>query len=98
MKPYLHLMLPIVALTYLVPSRAQTPQEVNSKAQEINAQSQRLLDEQSERFKRAEELLKRQEQLMGKQEASFKRFETILDVWEKQQKQYQGYLDTLPKK
>jgi uncharacterized protein HemX len=102
MKRYLYLILSLVALAtalaYLTPARAQTSEELNSKAQKVNDQSRRLLDEQAERFKRVEALLTRQEQFMEKQEAAFKRFEKILDTWERQQQQYQKYLDTLPKK
>ncbi len=76
-----------------------------------DAQYQRALAEQAEQSKhyaellksqdaihqRAEALVAKQEQLMARQEADFARFEKILDTWEKQQKQYQRYLDSLTK-
>ena len=76
-----------------------------------DAQYQRAVDQQTERSKRyaellagqeamhqhAEVLVAKQEQLMARQEADSARFEKILDTWEKQQKQYQRYLDSLAK-
>jgi hypothetical protein len=47
--------------------------------------------------KRADGLLGVQEQLLKRQQDDFIRFEKILDTWEAQQKQYQKYLDSLPK-
>jgi hypothetical protein len=47
--------------------------------------------------KRADALLTTQEQLLKRQQDDFARFEKILDTWEIQQKQYQKYLDSLPK-
>lgn len=44
---------------------------------------------------RNEALLSRTEKLMDKQEAQIERFNKILETWEKQQAQYQAYLDSL---
>jgi hypothetical protein len=47
---------------------------------------------------RQEELMKRQEELMKHQEDGAARFISICEKWEKQQSQYQKYLDGLGKK
>ncbi len=47
---------------------------------------------------RAEELIKRQEEDLKQQEDNLARFGKILIVWERQQIQYQKYLDSLPTK
>jgi len=47
---------------------------------------------------RMEVLLKRQEEMTKRQEQDADRFEKILDGWERQQAQYQKYLDSLGKK
>ncbi len=81
-------------------------------AVQADQQYQKLLDEQADRAKRAEIILKeqeaqhkriealvaQQEDFLKRQLEAFKRFEKILDTWEAQQRQYQRYLDTLPKK
>jgi hypothetical protein len=66
---------------------------------------QQIFQEQIARTKRyegllgrQEELMKRQEELMKRQEDGAVRFLTIVDKWEKQQAQYQKYLDGLGKK
>jgi hypothetical protein len=66
---------------------------------------QQIFQEQITRTKRyegllgrQEELMKRQEELMKRQETGATRFLAILDRWEKQQAQYQKYLDGLGKK
>jgi hypothetical protein len=43
-------------------------------------------------------LLNRNESMMNRQERDVERFEKILDTWERQQMQYQKYLDSLQKK
>ena len=55
------------------------------------------LQAQEGMHKRADALLTTQEQLLKRQQDDFARFEKILDTWEIQQKQYQKYLDSLPK-
>lgn len=47
---------------------------------------------------KAEELIKRQEADLKQQEDNLARFDKILTVWERQQAQYQKYLDSLPSK
>ena len=47
---------------------------------------------------RAEALLTRQEEMVKRQEKDFARFEKILDTWEREQVQYQKYLDSLGRK
>jgi hypothetical protein len=66
---------------------------------------QQIFQEQIARTKRyegllarQEELMKRQEELMKRQEDGAVRFLTIVDRWEKQQAQYQKYLDGVGKK
>ena len=66
---------------------------------------QRIFDDQIARTKRyegllgrQEELMKRQEDLMKRQEEGANRFLTLLDKWDKQQQQYQKYLDSLGRK
>lgn len=46
---------------------------------------------------RADALLTTQEQMITRQQDDLIRFEKILATWETQQKQYQKYLDSLPK-
>ena len=55
------------------------------------------LQAQEDMHKRADILLSTQEQLMKRQQDDCARFENILGTWESQQKQYQKYLDSLPK-
>jgi hypothetical protein len=57
----------------------------------------KLMHEQEEMHQRAEGMLTTQESFMKKQVDAFVRFEKILDTWERQQQQYQKYLDSLPK-
>jgi hypothetical protein len=66
---------------------------------------QRIFDDQIARTKRYEGLLTRQEEMMKKQEDLMKRqeeganrFLTICEKWEKQQQQFQRYLDSLGRK
>src|SRR5262249_15202042 len=47
---------------------------------------------------RQEEMMKRQEDLMKRQEDGATRFLNLLEKWDKQQQQYQKYLDSLGKK
>jgi septal ring factor EnvC (AmiA/AmiB activator) len=76
---------------------AATQQSVAEQQERIQRYNQ-LVQGQEDRARRVESLLIRQEQLMDKQEAAFARFEKILATWEQQQKQYQKYLDSLPKR
>jgi lysyl-tRNA synthetase class I len=59
--------------------------------------AEKLLFEQEEMHKRAEVMLTTQESFMKKQADAFVRFEKIISTWEIQQRQYQKYLDSLPK-
>jgi hypothetical protein len=66
---------------------------------------QQIFQEQIARTKRyegllgrQEELMKRQEELMKKQEDGAARFLKVVEKWEKQEAQYQKYLDGLGKK
>ena len=47
---------------------------------------------------RTEALLTQHEKMMKQEEKDFARFEKILDTWQRQQVQYQKYLDSLGKK
>jgi hypothetical protein len=49
-------------------------------------------------IERTEALLATQETMQKRQQDDFARMEHVLDTWEKQQAQYQRYLDTLPSK
>ena len=74
------------------------------------AQYQQMMDVQADRGKHAEALLHEEEEmhqrlvvLLGEQEQLVKRrqtdtdrYEKILATWERQQQQYQKYLDSLP--
>jgi membrane-bound lytic murein transglycosylase len=55
------------------------------------------LQAQADLQKKAEALMTTQEQLLKRQQDAYDRFEKILATWESQQKQYQKYLDSLPK-
>ena len=66
---------------------------------------QQIFQEQIARTKRyegllarQEEMMKRQEDLMKRQDEGAARFLSICEKWEKQQAQYQKYLDGLGKK
>ncbi|HTQ38239.1 MAG TPA: hypothetical protein VMJ32_04390 [Pirellulales bacterium] len=81
---------------------AQSPLPAKTPADDAY---QRIFEDQIARTKRyegllsrQEELMKRQEELMKHQEDAVTRFMTILDKWDKQQQQYQKYLDSLGKK
>jgi hypothetical protein len=85
----------------LFSARAQVP-GVRSPADDAY---QRIFEDQIARTKRyegllarQEEMMKRQEDLMKRQEEGATRFLTLLDKWDKQQQQYQKYLDSLGKK
>jgi hypothetical protein len=70
-------------------------------ANQITAIAGSLIDQvqkhQKDYSKKASDLMKRTEDLLDLQEAQAKRFGKILDTWERQQQEYQAYLDTLPK-
>ncbi len=55
------------------------------------------LQAQKESHERAVALLATQEELMKRQQVDLDRYEKILDTWERQQKEYQQYLDKLDK-
>jgi hypothetical protein len=76
---------------------AQNTSQKENPPQTSEQQYQRMLDEQSAILKRSALLLTQQEDFIKRQEGAFKRYERILDIWEKQQ-QYQKYLDSLSKK
>ncbi len=52
--------------------------------------------DQEETHRRNLELIARTERNIGRQEKDMARFEKILDTWDRQQAQYQKYLDSLP--
>ena len=65
--------------------------------QEMRKRDEALVTAAEDQHKRAGALLTTQEQAMQRQLDDMARFEKILDTWESQQKQYQKYLDSLPK-
>jgi len=73
-----------------------SPQAQNDYDEQVKRQ-QAQLDAYDRQTKRAEDLITTQEQFTKRQLEAFARFEKILDTWESQQKQYQKYLDSLPK-
>jgi hypothetical protein len=79
-----------------VSSTGVSAQAQNDYNEQLKRQEARL-EAYDNQAKRAEELLVTQEQFMKKQLEAFGRFQKILDTWETQQKQYQKYLDSLPK-
>ncbi|HZZ26362.1 MAG TPA: hypothetical protein VFE46_00040 [Pirellulales bacterium] len=90
-------------LSFLILSAtAQIPTPTKSPADDAY---QRIFEDQIARTKRYEGLLARQEELMKRQEELMKhqdegavRFISICEKWDKQQQQYQKYLDGLGKK
>ncbi len=85
---------------FIVSAAAQAPPPVKPPEDAY----QQIFQEQIARTKRyegllarQEELMKRQEELMKRQEDGAVRFLLICDKWEKQQAQYQKYLDGLGK-
>ena len=78
-------------------SSASAPLQAQKDYDEQLKRQQAQLDAYDQQAKRAEELLVTQEQFVKRQLEAFARFEKILDTWESQQKQYQKYLDSLPK-
>ena len=79
-------------------ANAQPKPDAPSPTTAAEQQYQRMLNEQADRFKRTEALLKAQEDFFERQLKAFTRFEKVLETWERQQQQYQKYLDTLPTK
>jgi hypothetical protein len=70
--------------------------EVLLKEQEAELKQQEAVHKADR--KRVEAMLGEQENLLARQAKYVTRYEKILDTWESQQKEYQRYLDTLPKK
>lgn len=67
---------------------------------EYNEQTKKaeaLLKAQEEQHKKAAEMMAKQEILLKQQEDSMARWAKILTTWERQQEQYQTYLDSLKK-
>ena len=106
-------LLALIPILWLVlGANAQIKSEPEAAAATTDQQYQRMLDEQDARFKRGDELLRAQEEahkraliLFTKQEGHIKRqeeylnrYQNILETWERQQRQYQKYLDSLGKK
>jgi hypothetical protein len=84
----------------LVTATAQVPPAVKPPEDAY----QQIFQEQIARTKRyegllarQEEMMKRQEELLKRQEDGAARFLAVLERWEKQQAQYQKYLDGLGK-
>ena len=69
-------------------------------AASIRAQAAANIEKSAQRMeethKRTMALLAREEALTTRQEQHSDRYEKILDTWERQQVQYQKYLDSLP--
>jgi hypothetical protein len=82
-------------------SRTAASDSATSQAwKDYNEQTKRAgeqLQAQADMLKHADALLIMQEQMIKRQQDDFAKFEKILDTWESQQKQYQKYLDSLPK-
>jgi hypothetical protein len=85
---------------FIVSAAAQAPPPIKPPEDAY----QQIFQEQIARTKRyegllarQEEMMKRQEDLMKRQEEGAARFLSICDKWEKQQAQYQKYLDGLGK-
>ena len=89
-----------LSLCWLMIERAaaQNRTAAQDAAQQSDQQYRQLLDEQASMLKRSATLLTEQEAFFKKQEKAFERYERILDTWDKQQRQYQKYLDSLDKK
>jgi hypothetical protein len=85
----------------ILSAAAQSPQPIKPPEDAY----QQIFQEQLTRAKRyegllshQEDLMKRQEELMKKQEDGAARFLKVVEKWEKQEAQYQKYLDGLGKK
>jgi hypothetical protein len=87
------LALSVVASTLILSATAQTSAPAAKPADDPY---QKIFDEQVTRTKRYEALLAKQEELMKKQDSACTHYLAILDKWDKQQTQYQKYLDSLP--
>jgi len=64
----------------------------------LQARADELLRSQEDTHKRADAIMVVQEQMLKRQQDDLARYEKILETWERQQKQYQTYLDSLGKK
>jgi cell shape-determining protein MreC len=73
-------------------------QSMRDQYQARAARYEAMLKTQEDGMKRHDELESRIERLQTRMEQSQERFEKILGTWERQQKQYQAYLDSLEKK
>jgi hypothetical protein len=91
------------------PPRADKPSNTvaSATAESLRAKNATLMEKMAkdedashkknlELMTRTEAALARQEQDMTKHEQDLTRFEKILDTWQRQQAQYQKYLDSLP--
>ncbi len=84
------------------PAPANTPSAAEKLFSAVQGKATDAMEASQKSIKKAQEkadaIFKRQNDLLTKQEADTARFEKILDTWEKQQAQYQLYLDSLTKK
>ena len=76
-------------------SPATTPGTVQAQTMALIEQSRK---NQEESHKRTLAMLEKGEELLRRQQEDIARYEKILATWERQQTQYQKYLDTLPAK
>ena len=76
-------------------SPATTPSTVQMQTMALIEQSRK---NQEESHRRTLAMLEKGEELLKRQQDDIARYEKILATWERQQTQYQRYLDTLPAK
>jgi hypothetical protein len=96
-----------LVLVVLIASGAQSSTEQDTAPQPLTNEQIRIantlqvkrnqesMDRHDQLQARTEALLATQEKMLGRQSDDFARFEKILDTWERQQSQYQRYLDSL---
>jgi len=77
---------------------AQTPSKTPTAGPPTDEDFHRLYAEQASILKRGAALLTQQEDFIKKQDLAFRHYEKILETWERQQQQYQRYLDSLSKR
>lgn len=83
---------------YNLGAASQSSQHASTQVEQtdqIIEKNMKLGDKYETQMDRSIKLLERQEQILTREEADFDRFEKILATWERQQAEYQKYLDGL---
>jgi len=75
-----------------------TQSKATAAIEESRKRAEAFAQKNDDRMAKAEALMTRQEADVTRQEAQIDHYDKILATWERQQAEYQRYLDSLPKK